>query len=86
MNYDLNPVLKPRSVALIGASRNPTSFSYTYLSILLKYGFKGSIYPINPKAETILQHKCYPSVLDVPESIQITFIVFKSDTLTRLMQ
>ncbi|MDE0043615.1 MAG: acetate--CoA ligase family protein [Candidatus Poribacteria bacterium] len=75
MSNPLNDILNPKSVALIGASRNPTSFSYTYLSIMKNYGYRGNIYPINPRADSILDLKCYPSILDVPDEIDLAIVV-----------
>ena len=75
MSNPLNDILNPKSVALIGASRNPTSFSYTYLSIMKNYGYRGNIYPINPRAEAVLDLKCYPSILDVPDEIDLAIVV-----------
>lgn len=75
MSNPLNDILNPKSVALIGASRNPTSFSYTYLSIMKNYGYRGNIYPINPRAEAVLDLKCYPSILDIPDEIDLAIVV-----------
>ena len=75
MSNPLSTILNPKSVALIGASRNPTSFSYTYLSIMKNYGYQGRIHPINPRADSILDLKCYPSILDVPDEIDLAIVV-----------
>lgn len=75
MSNPLHDILNPRSVAVIGASRNPTSFSFTYLSIMKNYGYQGSIHPINPRADSILGLKCYPTILDVPDEIDLAVVV-----------
>lgn len=75
MKDTLDSILNPRSVALIGASRKPTSFSYTYLSIIKSSGYKGNLYPVNPRADSILGLKCYPSILEVPEEIDLAVVV-----------
>ena len=75
MSNPLSDILNPKSVALIGASRNPTSFSYTYLSIMKNYGYQGNIYPINPRADSILDLKCHPSILNVPDQIDLAIVV-----------
>ena len=75
MSNSLNDILNPRSVAIVGASRNPTSFSYTYLSIMKNYGYQGRIHPINPRADSILDLKCYPSILDVSDEIDLAIVV-----------
>ncbi len=65
----------PQSVAVIGASRNERKLGYGVLSNIIKYGYQGRIYPVNPKADEILGLKCYPSVLDVPDPIDLAVIV-----------
>ncbi|MCH2406249.1 MAG: acetate--CoA ligase family protein, partial [Nitrosopumilus sp.] len=54
----------PKSVALVGASAKPGKIGNSVLDALGKHGFNGKVYPINPKEESILGIKCYPS-LDV---------------------
>lgn len=70
----LNKLLKPKSIAVIGASGTPGKIGYTVLDNLLKDGYKGKIYPINPQAEDILGLKCFASVLDVPGDIDAALI------------
>ncbi len=70
MNHDeMNTLLKPRSIAVVGASATPGKIGYTVMDNLQKSGYKGAVYPINPSAPDILGIKCYASVADVPGSI-----------------
>ncbi len=62
----LNKLLKPKSIAVVGASATPGKIGYTVLDNLIKEGYKGNIYPINPSCEDILGLKTYGSVLDIP--------------------
>jgi acetate---CoA ligase (ADP-forming) len=71
----LDAFFKPDSVAVIGASRDPEKLGYAVVSNLKEAGFPGRIYPINPKADEILDLEAYPSVLDVPGSIDLAVIV-----------
>jgi acetate---CoA ligase (ADP-forming) len=71
----LDAFFKPESVAVIGASRDPEKLGYAVLLNLKEAGFPGQIYPINPKADEILDLKAYPSVLDVPDPIDLAVIV-----------
>ncbi len=66
--------MHPESLAIIGASRRPDSFSHLLMKIALERGYKGAIYPINPKADSILGHTCYPAVLDVPGGVDVAMI------------
>ena len=74
----LKAFFNPRSVAVIGASREPRKVGHKILKNLIDYGFKGEIYPINPNAEEILGCRCYSSVLDVPSEIDLSIIAVPS--------
>jgi len=65
----------PQAVAVIGASRDKEKLGHGVLSNLIKCGYPGQVYPINPKADEILALKCYPSVLDVPDPIDLAVVV-----------
>ena len=71
----LDSLFKPKTVALIGASTKELSIGNVIIKNLQKYGFKGSIYPINPKAPEIRGLKSYSTILDIPESIDVAHIV-----------
>ncbi len=71
----LNKFFAPKSVAVIGASSNPKKFGHVILKNYTDMGFLGRIYPINPKADSILGMKCYKSVLDVEDYIDSAVIV-----------
>jgi acetyltransferase len=68
-NDALNSLLKPKSIAVVGASATPGKIGYTVLDNLQKSGYKSPVYPINPSATEILGMKCYASIADIPGSI-----------------
>lgn len=70
----LNGLLKPKSIAVVGASATPGKIGYTVLKNLVESGYEGAIYPINPSADEILGLKVYPSVSDVPFTIESAII------------
>ena len=61
----LDPLLKPRSVAVVGATDRPGA-GRMIVESLGSIGFTGQIYPVNPKYQTVLNHVCYPSLADLP--------------------
>ena len=67
----------PRTVAVIGASTNPDKLGHAVVENLVSGGFtqKGTVYPVNPKATEILGLPAYPSVQDIPGSIDLAVIV-----------
>ncbi len=74
MTEALDSIFKPKSVAVIGASRFPGKIGYEILRNIKEYGYKGKIYPINPAADEILGIKCYHTISDVPGNIDLAII------------
>jgi len=72
---DISALLEPSSVAVIGASSNPEKSGHVLLKSIIVNGYPGKIYPINPNADEILDHKAYKSILDVPEDIDLIFFL-----------
>ncbi len=71
----LNGLLRPKSIAVIGASDTPGKIGYTVVRSLLESKYEGPIYPINPKGGDIQGLKAYASVLDVPGDIDAAAVV-----------
>ncbi len=70
----LEAFFRPRSVAVIGASRQPGSIGYRVLHNLISSGFQGPVFPINPKATVVGSIMAYPSVKDVPHDVDLAVI------------
>jgi len=64
----------PKSVALVGASATPGKIGNSVLDALGKQDYKGSVYPINPKQESILGIKCYPSLDAITEKVDLVVV------------
>lgn len=71
----LDVILKPRSIAVVGASRQPNTIGHQIVSNLLARGFTGTVYPVNPKADAIHSIHAYPSVSDIPGPVDVAVIV-----------
>lgn len=82
---NLHYLLNPRSVAIIGVSRNPDSFGYPLADIALRHGYTGRLYLVNPKADTILGRKCYPSVGEVPGPVDAAVIMVPRPLVDRVI-
>ena len=71
----LDAMLKPESIAFVGASRDKPGGSWVDMfGHLVEYGYRGRLYPINPKADVIRGHKAYASLLDLPEQVDLVII------------
>jgi len=60
---------KYRKIALVGASPKPERDSNEVMSYLIEKGYE--VYPVNPRYSEVLGRKCYPSVLDIPDEVEI---------------
>ncbi len=74
MDPIINAVLKPKSIAVIGASTNPEKIGYKVVQNLKDCGYQNPVYPINPDAEEILGYKCYANIKDVPYVVDMAVI------------
>jgi acetyltransferase len=70
----LDELFNPKSIAVVGASREPKKVGYAVLNNIIKFGFKGNIYPINPSAQEILGYKCYPKASETKDKIDLAVI------------
>lgn len=79
LNESLYRIFNPDSVAVIGASSNPLKPGFMCTSSLVKDGFKGRIYPVNPALSELLGLKVYRSVLDIPGKIDLAVSVVPAE-------
>ncbi|MCD0500449.1 acetate--CoA ligase family protein [Achromobacter sp. MY14] len=74
----LQKLLRPRSVAVVGASADPAKTSGRPVAYLQKHGFQGRIYPVNPKASEIAGLRCYPDVRALPEAPDVAIVLLSA--------
>ncbi|MDT8437053.1 MAG: acetate--CoA ligase family protein [Gemmatimonadota bacterium] len=72
---DLDAILRPRSVAVVGASTRKGSIGNAMLRHLIEGGFTGPVYPVNPRADSVAAVPAFPSVTDLPAVPDLAFIV-----------
>jgi len=82
----LRPFFHPRSVAVIGASRDPKSIGYRIVQALASNQFRGAIYPVNPKAATIADLSAFPSVAAIPDAVDLAVIVVPRDAVLPVLK
>jgi acetyl coenzyme A synthetase (ADP forming)-like protein len=70
----LRSFFKPASVAVVGASREPSSIGYRILQALVMNRFQGPVYPINPKAAVVGSMRAYSSLADLPEPVDLAIV------------
>jgi acetyltransferase len=78
MKKNLDSIFYPKSIAVIGASRQPGTVGHSLLANIIGSHIQGIVYPVNPKAKGILGVKAYPSVKDIPDKIELAVIIVPS--------
>ncbi|MGD9086312.1 MAG: CoA-binding protein, partial [Desulfobacterales bacterium] len=81
----LDRIFNAESVAIIGASRNETKRGYQAIRTLLDEKYEGKIYPVNPREKSILGFKCYKSVTDIDEPIDVALVATPAKTLPSVL-
>ncbi len=84
-HHYLNSLFSPRSVAVFGASDREESVAGVIYKNMLKSGFTGKVYPVNPKYETLLGEKCYASAADLPEAPDLAIIATPAPTVAPIL-
>ncbi len=79
-------VLEPTSIAVIGASSTEGKVGHDILKNLLSQGYKGTIYPINPKHDEILGLHAYKSILEVPQPVDLAVVVIPAQYVPQALQ
>ncbi|HQQ94282.1 MAG TPA: acetate--CoA ligase family protein [Bacteroidia bacterium] len=86
IHHELDPLFKPRSIAIIGASSKELSIGNVILKNLLHYQYTGEIYPINPKEKEVRGIKAYASIFDVPGEIDLAHIIIPSQFVPQIIE
>ncbi|MBI4525668.1 MAG: GNAT family N-acetyltransferase [Deltaproteobacteria bacterium] len=81
----LRPFFQPQSVAVVGASRKPGSIGYQLMEALIMNRFQGPVYPVNPNASVICSIRAYPSVRDLPETVDLAIIAVPRDAVLKVV-
>jgi len=81
---EIEAIFHPRSIAVVGASANPDTPGYDYVSSLQKFGYSGRIYPVNPRAEEILGLPAFPSLRDLPGEVDYVISCIPAEGLMEM--
>ncbi|HNR11873.1 MAG TPA: acetate--CoA ligase family protein [Thermodesulfobacteriota bacterium] len=75
MKNSIDAILCPKSIAIVGATDRPGSVGLSVFANLLDDGYKGIVYPVNAKARSVRSVRAYPTLLDVPDEIDLAVIM-----------
>ena len=86
MPRSLNPLFSPDSIAVIGASRSPGTIGYQIVDNLLRHGYRGVIYPVNPNAKAVHSIPTYPSISAIPGSVDMAVVVVPKELVLDVVE
>ncbi|HVL84281.1 MAG TPA: GNAT family N-acetyltransferase [Pseudonocardia sp.] len=78
-------VLHPRSVAVIGASTEPSKIGHAVLANLLRANFTGPVFPVNPDARSVRGVRAYASVIDIPDEVDLAVVAVPASGIDEVM-
>ncbi|MHC4322185.1 MAG: acetate--CoA ligase family protein, partial [Planctomycetota bacterium] len=81
----LDKFFDPQSIAIIGATENKQNVTSAIFNNLFEMGFKGTITPVNPHHDKVFGLKCYPSILDCKDNIDLSIIAISSDHVPEIL-
>lgn len=82
---DLKNLFNPKSVAVVGASTTPGSVGSSVLNNLIQSGFKGKIFPVNPKVDILLGLKCYPDLGSIKQAVDLVVIIVPAVVVPKVL-
>jgi len=82
----LAPVLRPRVVAVVGASREGAAIGNMVFRNLLAAGYSGTVYPVNPQASSVFGVRAYPSLADLPEPVDLAVIAVPAEAVQEVAE
>jgi acetyltransferase len=83
---DLEPMFAPRAVAVVGASRRTGSVGHAVIRNLIYGGYTGVVYPVNPKATSILGLRCAPNLSAISDQVDLAVMVTPAETIEALIR
>lgn len=86
MSPQLDPLLNPQSIAMIGASADAGRIGGMPLELLTRYGYAGGIYPVNPKYQEVFGRRCWPDIESVPQAVDLAVLAIAAAEVTPMLR
>lgn len=71
--HELDAIFRPKSIAIIGASKQPGKIGWEIVHNIIRYGFEGKVFPVNPRAPSIHSIKAYETIQDIPDQVRLSW-------------
>jgi acetyl coenzyme A synthetase (ADP forming)-like protein len=82
----IKAIFEPKSIAIVGASRDPEKTGYLILKNIIESGFRGKIFPINPNVEEILSLRTYASLEQISDAVDLAVVVVPSTVVPEILR
>ena len=86
MRKDIECIISPKSIAVVGATNRPGSVGLATFKNLLQAGYQGALYPVNPKSKSIQGVEAYPSLTDVQDNVDLAVIVVPAEIVPSIVK
>jgi len=86
MNTNIEALMSPQSIAVVGATNRPNSVGLAVFSNILKGGYQGVLYPVNPRAKSVQSVKAYPSLTDIPDEVDLAVIIVPAKAVCSVLE
>ncbi len=83
---DVTKFFRPKTIAVIGVSRNPNKVGHVVFKNLIEGGFEGEVIPVNPNTEQILNYKVYPSIKKVNKHVDLAVIAVPAELVLSVVK
>ena len=86
MIKNIESIMNPRSIAVVGATNRPGSVGLAVFRNILNAGFEGVLYPVNPKAKSVQSVKAYPKLVDIPDEVDLAVIIVPAEIVCSILE
>ncbi len=86
MTKNIEFIMSPRSIAVVGATNRPGSVGLAVFRNILSVGFEGVLYPVNPKAKSVQSVKAYPKLMDIPDEVDLAVIIVPAEIVCSVLE
>ncbi len=86
MPENIESIMAPKSIAVVGATNRPGSVGLAVFRNLLNADYQGILYPVNPKAKSVQSVKAYPSLLDIPDEVDLAVIIVPAKIVSKVLE
>ena len=83
---DLSAVFRPRAIAVVGASDDPVKIGGRPLAFLLRHGYAGRVFPVNPARATVQGLPAFPSIGAIPEEVDLAIVVVPAERVLESLE